>query len=100
MKKLIFKLLTIISSIAFAVGSIWVIVSFLIYLVKDNPFSWASLWFTISSLIGCFLFLILDIIIQVKNKKKEPEATGTTFKGKSKFQQRLEEAQRIQRSRQ
>src|SRR5262245_42455877 len=34
---------------------IWVVVSFLIYLFKDIPFDWASIYWTVGSFVTCIL---------------------------------------------
>lgn len=33
-----------IAGIMYAVGGIWAIVSFILYLVKGQPFNWTSVW--------------------------------------------------------
>lgn len=40
---LVIHLTAVVASLA---GSAWAIVSFVLYLVKDRPFDWASLWLT------------------------------------------------------
>jgi len=42
---------TIIFSILTAVTSIWAIVGFVLYLVKDIPFNWTSVWLLIAAVI-------------------------------------------------
>jgi len=42
----------------------WAIVEFILYLVKDNPFNWTSLW-----LLGTAI--VLEIIFFVKNVMSE-----------------------------
>ncbi len=37
---------------------IWAIVEFILYLVKDNPFNWWSLWLTIAAVIGELFFMV------------------------------------------
>lgn len=29
----------------------WAVVEFILYLVKDNPFSWTSLWLTVAAIV-------------------------------------------------
>ena len=42
---------TIIFSILTAVTSIWAVVEFILYLVKDNPFNWTSVWLLIAAVV-------------------------------------------------
>lgn len=41
-----------------SICGIWVIVEFIIYLVKDNPFNFMSLWLTIITFILQIIFLL------------------------------------------
>lgn len=39
--------------------AVWAIVEFILYLVKDNPFNWLSLWITIG-------LIVAEIVIMIK----------------------------------
>lgn len=54
----IYFALMVISNILISVFGIWAIVEFILYLVKDNPFNWLSLWLTIGALVTT-IFLLL-----------------------------------------
>mgnify|MGYP001245662438 CR=1 FL=1 len=54
----IYFALMVISNILITVFGIWAIVEFILYLVKDNPFNWLSLWLTIGALVTT-IFLLL-----------------------------------------
>lgn len=51
-------LLTIVSIIALSIAKIWVIVEFLLYLFKDSPFNWFSMYLLIISVILIVIGLI------------------------------------------
>ena len=90
MKKTIgLTVLTIMSYLGLIGGIVWAIVSFIIYLVKDEPFHWGSLWLTGVSLVAMIFFFIWMSVSQHKYKaKRKSEAPQ---KAMSKFQQRLAE---------
>ena len=98
MKKIFYLGLAILSGISFAICEIWVIVSFLLYMVKDEPFNWFVFWVGIGSLLSMILFHILNAISTVKERKSNPYTYQN--RGKSKFQERLEAAQEMQRQKQ
>lgn len=56
-----------ISYVAFIVGVIWMVASFALYLFKDEPFYWASIWLTA---IGFFslLFFFIKMSLERANK--------------------------------
>ena len=96
MKTLLTAVLTFISRIACAISVIWIIVEFLIYLVKDKPFNWWSVWAMLISGFLAFAFFILTAMYAHKEKKKIIEkfaANGRDENGikKSSFQTKLEE---------
>ena len=47
----------IVSSFIFFGCFLWTVAEFIIYLVKDNPFSWISLWSTIGTFIIAAYFM-------------------------------------------
>jgi hypothetical protein len=50
--------LMILLSMITTVTSIWMAVSFVLYLFKDEPFSWASVWITVGGLVSIGLLFI------------------------------------------
>lgn len=87
MKKLIFSVIAIVGYIGICVCSIWAIVSFIIYLVKDIPFNWWSVW---TFLICCFVTFcgfVLSAIYGAKEARKETDGVV------NKWQQRIKEMQ-------
>ena len=95
--RVILSILTILSAISFAISEIWVIVSFIIYLVKDEPFNWTVFNVGIISLVVLIVSAFVVSFSKVKDIKTRARFNGTNT-GKSKFQQRLEEAQKLQQS--
>lgn len=91
MKYIVTYLLAVIFYLASSICSIWALIEFIIYLVKDKEFNWWGVQ-------GMFIFLaaaigmsILAFIIKVKNPK--PTKSRTPLK-KSKWQQRMDEIQK------
>lgn len=95
MNKTIASILTVVSGISFAICVVWVIVSFLIYLVKDLPFNWFVFWFGVGSLKALTLFWFIELKIESKESKSQIR-TGRSTKSESNFQRRLREAQEKQ----
>lgn len=90
MKTLILLLTKVLSAIAASVNFIWIVVEFLIYLVKDDPFNWNSVWLFITCIV---LTIALWIIIAVMlYKHKEAKRETKQVRTKSRWQERLEEA--------
>lgn len=58
---LTFYILTIISGIGIGVCKIWAIISFLIYLFKDTPFNWDSIYYGITFIVVYFISSILSL---------------------------------------
>lgn len=87
MKIAITLLLTYAMYLGTVLSGIWSIVEFLIYLVKDNPFNWWSIWMIIIFGVLGSLFFILGFILSVpdKNNASKQENTNTD----SRFEQRL-----------
>jgi undecaprenyl pyrophosphate phosphatase UppP len=48
----------ILSSFLCTIFGIWAIIEFVLYLIKDNPFNWISLYLTIVSLIAEVFFFL------------------------------------------
>lgn len=54
----LYMALTVLLSLLFTALGIWAIVEFILYLVKDNPFNFTSLWLTIAAFVlEIFFFL-------------------------------------------
>lgn len=103
MKHVFFLIATILLSVTTVVCKIWVIVSFLIYLVKDTPFNWTVLWIGLISLFALIVVYVLSLFSEYKRKPVQRFDFSNENSGrqpsKSKFAQRLEEAQRLQAER-
>ncbi len=83
MKKLLSGLVVVISYLGMAFCSIWAIVSFLIYLFKENKqFDWDSIWF-----LGLYIFLFVFSAISVAFYSAKEDLP---IKTKGRFQERLE----------
>jgi len=66
---------------------IWAIVEFIIYLVKDKPFNWLSLWICGASVVIALVSFVLGVVYEAKT-----DSNLKISKSKpSKFQQRLDE---------
>lgn len=89
MKNLLLIVLKEISIIAANIAWIWILVEFILYIAKDDPFNWNSVWLFIISCITIFIFVIYFINIKVKESKKINFNIPNT--NKTKFQERLEE---------
>lgn len=86
MKALITGLLTIIMYLATGASFIWAIVEFILYLVKDKPFDWWSVW---SILICGFISIILFVLCAFYAAKIESEK-----RNKGTFQSRLNDMEK------
>jgi uncharacterized BrkB/YihY/UPF0761 family membrane protein len=95
-KAILSILLAVLLACSVLACKIWIVVEFIIYLVKDDPFNWWSVWLWLISIVSLLVFYLFYLL-----PKKEPENTGAFKPGlpKSKFAQRLEEAQRLQQER-
>jgi hypothetical protein len=66
MKSTLLAILAILASATGYVCGIWVVIEFILYVAKDDPFYWGSLWFTILSYFIAMLSGLMGITI--KNK--------------------------------
>lgn len=90
MKKVKLGISMIIFSIAAYASALWVVVSFLIYLVKDVPFNWNSVLCAFICWVAVIFLVALTAYTSVREiKNKKPIAH------KSRFQERLERAKEI-----
>ena len=96
-----FIVLCVVLSLTVVVCKVWVIVSFVLYLVKDTPFNWLVFWVGIVALVLLFVSYAASLIFskQFKEQKELAAVTSPPGPAKSKFRQRLEEAQEAQRKR-
>ena len=42
---------TVIFGLLISVFGIWAVVEFILYLVKDNPFTWTPVWLTVAAVV-------------------------------------------------
>lgn len=73
---------------------IWALISFIIYLAKDTPFNWNSIYWTIGltiATIACVIVGLFSVLKSEKKTKEESKNNPTIPKFKSKFQERLEQ---------
>lgn len=52
----------ILMSALLSIFGIWAIVEFVLYLVKDDPFNWTSLWLTIAAFVLEIFFFIKGML--------------------------------------
>ena len=67
---------------------VWAVISFLIYLVKDIPFNWHSVWLSILSIV---LYIICGSLFVMIKAKEITEVKRTKL---SKFQEKLMQMQK------
>jgi hypothetical protein len=77
-----------------AASAVWIIVEFLIYLVKDKPFNWMSLWCFLALAGSSVIFLISSFVLSHKSKIEEIEENKENKRPTSRFQQRLAEMEK------
>ena len=61
-KSILYFIFTAIAGFAFSAAGIWAVVEFVLYLVKDNPFNWTSLWLTIILLVVELFFMLKTVL--------------------------------------
>ena len=91
MKSLMTIVFLVLAAITAKVSFIWAIVEFIIYLVKDKPFNWHSVWLTIGSIILTIILYIVYYVVESKGYEAKRELRQIRNK-KSKWQERLEKA--------
>jgi uncharacterized membrane protein len=97
MKVVLTSLLALIAYVGSTISCIWSLVEFILYLVKDKPFNWWSVW-SILIFIGLGLIMLIHLFTKsIKNRNKSVE--DFNLKRKSKFQERLDEMEKKRRSR-
>ena len=85
MKEIIKYIVLFIMGVSPYPSSLWVTVEFILYIAKDKPFNWLSVWACLVSIV--LLFISIFIIAY----DKEIEKLRSKSNGKSRFQQKLEE---------
>lgn len=94
MKYIITLIGSVIAYLSAAGLGIWVIVEFILYLVKDRPFNWWSLWSLIICIIVILIALIILAMIVTSQGKTNTSGFDATNPKRSKFQQRLDEMEK------
>jgi Na+-driven multidrug efflux pump len=51
-------IMTIVFGVLFSIFGTWAVVEFILYLVKDNPFNWTSVWLTVAAMVLEIYFFI------------------------------------------
>lgn len=87
MKIILTGLITLTSYFGITFSCIWAMVEFLLYLVKDKPFNWWSVWSILICIVVVFLGSILTLFLAAK------EEHDTKISEKSSFQIKIEEMQ-------
>lgn len=86
-KSAIFILLAVLAKIGCGLSCLWAIISFLIYLVKNQPFDWWSVWSIGINLVGMFLFIFLGLMSSWAEARKQAKEEASK---PSKWQQRID----------
>lgn len=89
---IVVKVLAVISA---NVAFLWALIEFIIYLVKDTPFNWWSVWAFIISVVVAITVAIYGAVYSSKIARSEMAKMRTGMK-KSKWAQRIEEMQQKQ----
>ena len=64
MKSTLLALLAVLASFAGYACSVWVVIEFILYVAKDDPFYWGSLWITILSYVTVTISALIAITIK------------------------------------
>ena len=84
MKIVVLSVSMILAYIGIVLSPAWALIEFILYLVKDRPFNWWSVW----TVFICIAWLIFCIIAVSVSSAIEDRKERKTYK--SKFQERLE----------
>jgi len=90
MKLLSITVLTVLVYLSAWACGVWAIVEFIIYLVKDDPFNWLSLWCTIGSWIATIIFTVVIAFVETRSKSVSEFKINRNPNVKSAFQTRLD----------
>jgi uncharacterized membrane protein (DUF106 family) len=88
MKVIAIAILTVAAYLGATISSIWAVVEFILYLVKDRPFNWWSVWIFITCIVLALFVVIASAIIEAKNRQ---DSIKNFTPKRSRFQERLEE---------
>ncbi len=95
-KQIAFTVTAFLAYLGATVSCIWAMVEFILYLVKDKPFNWWSIWSILICSCAAIALFIIGAVMSTKTKynvRKSAPITDAIFK-KSRFQDRLEEMER------
>lgn len=94
MKTITLLIAKIVTSAAASLSLVWAVIEFILYLVKDKPFNWWSVWVFFTSVALAITSFLLLIFVVAKDKRKEfnTHLDNLQERPKSKFRQRLDEA--------
>ena len=73
---------------------IWTAISFILYLVKNTPFNWDSLYWTVGLTVATLIVALCGVFVVLKAEKQAKEDAKnnpTPSRFKSRFQKRLEQ---------
>ena len=65
---------------------LWAIIEFILYLVKDKPFNWISIWLFLLSILVILVSIIFTAITKLSNK-----SINQKYYPNGKFRERLNE---------
>jgi len=91
MKRILLLVAVVLAIIIANVSLLWAIVELIIYLVKDDPFNWYSVWLTVIGYILSIGLYIISVLKESKHLEAKRELSKIRNK-KSKWQERLDEA--------
>lgn len=89
MKTIILILAGVLAYLGSTISIVWAIVEFVLYIAKDKPFNWWSIWTLIICIVLSFALFILGVYLEAKSYGLRP-----TYRGKGGFQNRLERMQK------
>jgi len=85
-----FKLLLTTGIIGVYAGVFWSLIEFILYLVKDKPFNWDSIYTIAWCIVIVILFFILGTFSEAKEEQDNKRMDKFYPKKKSNFQERLD----------
>ena len=96
MKVISLLIVTILSRVTATVSTVWLVVEFILHLVKDKEFNWWSIWVFVLSLMVAISTLIFSSLMEVRSKNKAREVLRNGNAKPGRFQKRLEEMKKLQ----
>jgi uncharacterized membrane protein YbhN (UPF0104 family) len=88
MKILSLSIIALVSYLAACASCIWALVEFILYLVKDRPFNWWSVWTIIICGVFALVMVVIYAVVAAKENKRDLKKFQT--RRKSNFEERLE----------